>query len=224
MNKIFAVAFIIVIAALHSFSQDVIVLKNNGERIQAKIIEIGETDVKYKKFDSLDGPVYNVSKADVDMILYVNGTKDEFIEVPDSTPANITNNENTGNTGNTVKTSPAIKPEYAANPSNDDLFKQGQADARRYYRGYHVAVSSTYLVCMIGTPILGLIPAIACSSTTPHGKYLRCPDPELLKNSEYYAGYILKAKRMKSSKVWTSYGVASGIFLFYALLFASYQY
>jgi hypothetical protein len=225
VNKIFAVAFIIVITALHSFSQDVIVLKNSGERIQAKIIEVGPAEIKYKDYDKQDGPIYIISKADVDMILYVDGSKDVFIEEPDntdSTTTNAPNNGNAGNTTNTENTSPATKPEYTANLSNDDLFKQGQADAKKYYRGYHGAASSTYLVSMIGTPIAGLIPAIACSTTTPHGKYLMCPDPELLKNNEYYAGYILRAKRIKSRKIWTSWGVACSIYAFYVLLYSAY--
>lgn len=59
------------------FSQDVITLRT-GEQIRSKILEIGQTDIKYKKFDNQSGPVYVVVKSEVNNIVYENGTKDLF--------------------------------------------------------------------------------------------------------------------------------------------------
>jgi len=220
MRKIFAVVFIMIIAALRVFSQDVIVLKNSGDRIQAKIIDVGENDVKYKKFDNQDGPTYTISKVDIDMILYINGSKDVFIEEPDnkdSTTTNNATNETNALTPSAVNTVNTVKP---STNTAEYLFRQGQKDASIYYWGYRNAASSTFLVSMIATPIGGLIPALACSLTTPHGRYLTCPNRELINNNDYYAGYTLKAKKIKATRVWISWGAACGIWTLFFLLYS----
>lgn len=52
---------------------DVISLKN-GEEINAKILEIGQTEIKYKKCDNLDGPTYIIPKSSATKIKFSNGT------------------------------------------------------------------------------------------------------------------------------------------------------
>jgi len=59
-------------------AQDVII-KENGEEIKAKVTEVGATEIKYKKFGNESGPTYTVSKSELFMIKYENGTK-EVIE------------------------------------------------------------------------------------------------------------------------------------------------
>jgi len=54
--------------------QDVI-YKNDGVEIKVKVIEISET-IKYRNFDQPDGPIRNLKKEDVFMIIYENGTKE----------------------------------------------------------------------------------------------------------------------------------------------------
>lgn len=64
-----------------------------GDVIRAKIMEVRQTEITYKKFDHQGGPTYVLNKADVVSILYENGTKDTFnsepqiAEVPADTPA-----------------------------------------------------------------------------------------------------------------------------------------
>jgi len=60
-------------------AQDVITLKN-GTDIKAVIQDIGNIEVKYKKFDNLNGPNYTLEKSEILMIRYENGTKDIFSE------------------------------------------------------------------------------------------------------------------------------------------------
>lgn len=59
------------------FSQDVIT-KRNGEEIQAKILEVTLSEIKYKKAENPDGPIYSIAKDDAFMIKYANGQKDLF--------------------------------------------------------------------------------------------------------------------------------------------------
>lgn len=58
-------------------AQDTII-KINGDRIVAKINEISATEIKYKKFDFQDGPTYIESKSNIQLILFSNGSREEF--------------------------------------------------------------------------------------------------------------------------------------------------
>ena len=58
-----------------TFGQDNIVLKN-GTEIKAKVLEVSATEIKYRKQDNLDGPVYTSGVGEVLLINYANGSKD----------------------------------------------------------------------------------------------------------------------------------------------------
>lgn len=47
-----------------------------GEKICAKVTEITETELKYKKTSNLDGPTYVVNKNTIALIEFKNGTKE----------------------------------------------------------------------------------------------------------------------------------------------------
>jgi len=49
-----------------------------GEDINAKVLEVTTSEIKYKKTDMPDGPIYSILKSDVLIIRYNNGTKDLF--------------------------------------------------------------------------------------------------------------------------------------------------
>ena len=52
---------------------DIIMLKS-GQEIKAKVTEITLSEIKYKQFEYLEGPTRTVSKSDVFVIIYENGT------------------------------------------------------------------------------------------------------------------------------------------------------
>jgi len=66
-----------------SSTYDVITLRN-GEQIKAKVLEISETETKYKRHDNLDGPTRSVSLATVFSIDYANGTREVISTVAKS--------------------------------------------------------------------------------------------------------------------------------------------
>ena len=70
---------VLFIAAFGASAQDLIILRNNTN-IKAKVLEVAITEIKYKKFDNLEGPVYSILKSEVFMIKYANGTTDIFTE------------------------------------------------------------------------------------------------------------------------------------------------
>src|ERR1035437_1108886 len=58
-------------------AQDTII-KRNEEKIIAKIIEVNQNDIKYKRFDYQDGPTFTVVKWELKYIIYGNGVKESF--------------------------------------------------------------------------------------------------------------------------------------------------
>jgi hypothetical protein len=87
-------------------AQDIIVNRDASE-IKCKVTEIGETSIKYKKWEMLDGPLYNAPKADVFMIIYANGTREKFNAA--EKPVDNSQNQNVNNytpTSNQVTKAP----------------------------------------------------------------------------------------------------------------------
>lgn len=84
MKKI-VLFFVSILVWMCSYSQDIIIKKNTDE-IEAKIIEVGISDVKYKNWNNLDGPVYVIEKVDIFMIKYANGVKESYTD--NSAPKN----------------------------------------------------------------------------------------------------------------------------------------
>jgi hypothetical protein len=60
-----------------SYAQDII-YKVDGTEIKSKVIEITENYIKYKNFDQQEGPIRNINKSEVFMIIYSDGTKETF--------------------------------------------------------------------------------------------------------------------------------------------------
>lgn len=65
-----------------AMAQDNIIFKD-GTEVKAKVQEISETEVVYKKADNPEGPVYRVARGSVFMIQFENGTS-EVITTPSS--------------------------------------------------------------------------------------------------------------------------------------------
>jgi hypothetical protein len=86
------------------FCQDIIVLKN-GTEIQSKVLEITTGEIKYKKFDNLEGPVISILKSDVSVIKYQNGTKEVLSSTSSSSNTSTTTSTNTStNSSSNIET------------------------------------------------------------------------------------------------------------------------
>ena len=86
MQKTFFLFAVFCLSVASIFAQDVITLKN-GDDIQALVQEIGEVEIKYKKFENFNGPNYTLKKSEVFMIRYANGSKDVFPDNPPPPPS-----------------------------------------------------------------------------------------------------------------------------------------
>lgn len=74
-------------------AQDIITLKD-GSDMQVLVQEVGEFDIKFKKFDNPNGPNYTLKKSEIFMVRYKNGSKDVFANNTTSattTPSKVQN-------------------------------------------------------------------------------------------------------------------------------------
>jgi len=80
------------------FAQDIII-KQNGDEIKSKILEITSETIKYKEFEFQDGPTRNINISDVFMVIYENGKREKFTttESPLAKEENPVSNKNNGN-------------------------------------------------------------------------------------------------------------------------------
>lgn len=88
MKKLFFLCISLMIS-LVAYSQDIII-KKSGEEIKAKILEMGVNEIKYKRFDFQDGPVYTIGKNDVVLVRYENGVNEVITSSPSTTPTTPT--------------------------------------------------------------------------------------------------------------------------------------
>lgn len=72
--------FIFVISQI-TVAQDILYLIN-GSKISVKVKEINTTDLKYKDFSNIEGPTYVISKSDLVLIQYSNGSTEVLNKNP----------------------------------------------------------------------------------------------------------------------------------------------
>jgi TM2 domain-containing membrane protein YozV/uncharacterized protein YccT (UPF0319 family) len=129
---------------------DVIILKN-GQEIQAKVLEVGQTEIKYKNCDNLSGPTFSKNKSEIFMIKYPNGTN-TLMEESKSNSSNVTVNVNSSSN---------------SNPTGISLvnavvlwFFLGLLGIHRFYLG-HIGMGVLYLItgglCGIGWLVDGIL-------------------------------------------------------------------
>ena len=104
------------LAALNVAAQDVVV-KKDGSTILAKVLEVNQDNIKYKKFSNQNGPTYTINLSDVMSVNYENGEKEDFNN------SSITNDANQGKEAKEI-----IKD---AAPNNSELLNL-------YAKDYHL--------------------------------------------------------------------------------------
>lgn len=74
-----SILFLIMVTST-CFAQDTIYMRND-QRIACNIVEVNATEVKYKKLELSDGPLYIENKALIAQVKYKNGFIDVFPEI-----------------------------------------------------------------------------------------------------------------------------------------------
>ena len=85
MKKLFLLAVFMLIG-LSLSAQDVIV-RRNGQTVEAKVTEVNPDNVRYKRFDNPDGPTFTILISDIQSITYENGSTDVFEAPAAAAPA-----------------------------------------------------------------------------------------------------------------------------------------
>ena len=161
-------------------AQDTLSMRS-GENILVKVIEVGTAEVKYKKLDNLNGPVFSMLKSDLLMIKYANGTNEDFS---------------------------SIKKIEEYNLSGIDPYIQGKLDAQRYYNGYKTAGTIAFISNFAYIPIIpSLIFSIAATSKIPKDENLNYPSISLMQNEQYANSYRQEAKKIKNKKIWKNFRI-----------------
>lgn len=174
-----------------SYSQDIITLKN-GEEIKSKVVNIGQKDITYKKFENQEGPSYTMQKSEVFFVKYENGTKEMF-------------NEN-----NPIANKQTIVVE--------NMEVEGTKDAALHYPAKFTGAGWTLANSILLTPLGGLLTAALCAGAKPQNGNLGAPYKEKMENNSYLSAYKNEASKMKKKKIWTHLGIGSAAWLALTLL------
>ena len=132
------------------FAQDVIVKKDNST-ILSKVVEISDTEIKYKKWSNQDGPTYSIKKTEVFSINYSNGDIDKFSDNAVNTVTNkptktASNNNKANNIGGYMKRSGKYLTLDGRQLSDYEVRKLvGEANYKTYLEAQRqVAASNTW--------------------------------------------------------------------------------
>ena len=87
MKKLFAICVSAIMATLSLWAQDIIVT-NDSQKIEAKILEVSKTEIKYKEKDNLDGPTFVLETKEIVSIIYSNGKVVLYNQEEGSKPQN----------------------------------------------------------------------------------------------------------------------------------------
>ena len=172
--------FIITIFLTSSYSQDYIILKSGAE-IEAKIIEQKEYTVSYRILNDLSGEIKSISKNEILLIKYHDGTTVVVSKIKQDTSIVITEiNDN--------------EPIY----DNLELREIAIKDANKNYRPFIYTASSCCMVTSC-SPV-GLPVAVWMAATSPKIDNLNIVE-EYKNNGEYCTYYTEEANKIKRKSI-----------------------
>ena len=128
------------------------------------------------------------------MIRYENGSKDVF-------------NDSKTKKGDIVSVMPS-----------EEMRAKAKQDATTYYRGKKSGAGWTMATSIVTSPLLALIPAVACASSEPNEENLNAPDEKLMKNADYKQAYVDQSHKIKKRKIWKNFAIGSGVWVGIILL------
>jgi hypothetical protein len=174
----------------------------DGSIEAVRINTIFEKEIRYHKFNNLNGPEYHIDKAKVFKVKFANGTSEIFNA-----------EENYFQEGNVPQTF------RLDSTSNKSSYFKGVSNAQFYYHGKKSGKGAVGWVAGLAYPILGLIPLVPVVLSKPQYPSLNVPNPEPYRNNvEYAKAYKAEATKIKLKKVFGSYLRGSAVSLLFILL------
>ena len=154
---------ILITTSVSSYSQDTII-KKDQEEILAKVTEVTSNSIKYNFWDRQDGPIYNISKADVFMIIYQDGTKEYYSEnsLPKPVPLSISQPKTTAqNQSKTITVTEQLytqatetKQTTSLSSNNEDTFYHRDGAKFNFGFGYNAGSAATSTTIGIFAPYI----------------------------------------------------------------------
>lgn len=119
MRKIFCFIAALM-AGMNLLAVDVIVLRNST-RIDAKIIEVSETEIRYKKANNPDGPVFVQKVEGISAIVYENGDVTSYTDQASAPAQNAQSNKvsNSANQSSAEKKESKVHMQFNPQPSDN---------------------------------------------------------------------------------------------------------
>jgi hypothetical protein len=132
MKQIFLIIALTALTVIGANAQDLMV-KRNGSELNVKVIEVSETEVKYKLSGDDSGPTRSISTSELVRIVYENKSVDTFGGVNTPAPTTVYPGDNR----NSRDSQPRIPDAYYNNGGYD-----GDPDYRKGYAGIGLGLSS----------------------------------------------------------------------------------
>ena len=178
-----------------------IITLKSGEDIQAFVLEVNKESIVYKTTNSSQDSVMTIPVADVLLISYADGTKALVYK-----QSKISDEQQSTVTSKTRLNSNATEIEQF---SNAELRMKGKHDAKMSYYGRNSGAGWTAVATIIGSPVIGLIPAVACASSTPRERNLNFENTKLKNDPIYYNAYVKQARKTKAASVLAGYVIGT---------------
>jgi hypothetical protein len=93
-----------------------------------------------------------------------------------------------------------------------DAYFQGVYDADSNYKAKKSGKGLILITTLIGGPVAGIIPTVACSATAPKNN-LNIPESKLVGDDSYMKGYKSEAHYIKKHNTWPCYVLASIVWI-----------
>uniref|UniRef100_UPI004056D689 hypothetical protein n=1 Tax=Alistipes sp. TaxID=1872444 RepID=UPI004056D689 len=78
MRQFYGLLLLLFFINIESLQAQDIITFCDGSKVEAKIVEVTQTEIRYKKFRNIDGPLYTISQGKVDNIMYKNGDVEQY--------------------------------------------------------------------------------------------------------------------------------------------------
>ncbi len=93
MKKIVYTLALFFLSTVFVLAEDILYF-NNGTQQRGTVVEINTNEIKYKKAENPNGPLYIIARSEVQMIEYSNGARDIITANTNSDQDNQVNNNN----------------------------------------------------------------------------------------------------------------------------------
>lgn len=93
-----------------AFAGDIIVTRDS-KKIDAKILEVSKSEIKYKEIDNLDGPTFILETSEISSVIYSNGKVQLYESESKKSEPEIVTNEQIVSSNEISETEPQTSPE-----------------------------------------------------------------------------------------------------------------